>query len=63
MQTQPKSVVPKPNYDERCVVCDQSPVVDLYDPENPDEDIPYHKTDLCGPCCFGTASAIDPDTW
>lgn len=60
MQTKPERVVPKPNYEENCVVCDQSPVVDLYDPA---ENTLFHKTELCGPCCFGTASALDPDNW
>jgi len=32
-----------------CVVCEQSPVLNL--------------TDMCGPCTFGEAACLDPNEW
>jgi hypothetical protein len=47
-----------PNYEIKCDVCEQTPTVDV---ESSDGKIIH--TELCGPCCFGEASAIDPKEW
>ena len=39
----------EPNYDVACTTCGQKPT--------------YYDTGLCGACCFGDASCIDPDNW
>lgn len=48
----------KPDWVAECCVCDQSPVVDVYE----DGKLVY-STDMCGPCSFGEAAAIDPEEW
>lgn len=48
----------EPNYEIECVVCGQTPTVDLLEKG---KDV-YH-TELCGPCCFGEAACIDPEEW
>jgi len=48
-----------PNYDTKCCVCDQSPVVDMVG-ENEKH---IYTTDMCGPCTWGEARTLDPDTW
>ena len=52
-----KHVTPKPNYDIECQVCEQTPTVDLHD------DNGVTHMELCGPCCWGEADAVDPDNW
>jgi len=46
----------EPNYEKECITCEQTPVVEIPkdDPGN---------GNLCGPCYFGTAEALDPDMW
>lgn len=41
------------DYESNCIVCGQSPTV--YVIEN---DCIVHDTELCGVCCFGSASAL-----
>lgn len=50
----------KPNYDRKCLNCEQTPTVDIYDK---DGKILRTHMDLCGPCCFGEADAVDPENW
>ena len=48
----------KADYKARCIVCDQSPcVVIMKDGEA------VHHLNMCGPCTFGTAEALDPENW
>jgi len=47
----------KPNYAGHCEVCGESPTVVVV-AEGQEDDL-----GLCGPCCFGTARALDPDNW
>jgi hypothetical protein len=46
----------KPDQDTPCGNCHQVPTVVL-------SGSGYGNTGLCGPCYFGTAEALDPDTW
>jgi len=47
-----------PNYQRRCIACEQRPVVDGL---KNGKQIPL--AGLCGPCTFGTSDAIYPDEW
>lgn len=47
-----------PNYEEQCMNCDQSPTVEAW---LGDECV--NKWEMCGPCTFGTARALDVDWW
>jgi len=47
-----------PNDEGTCVACNQSPTVNF---EANGKVV--LATDLCGPCYFGTAEAVDPDNW
>lgn len=47
-----------PLYDEKCIVCGQSPVVGMTDSEGN-----TYSLELCGPCCFGEADCINPENW
>lgn len=59
----PNSIA-KANYERPCTVCDAIPTVDVYDIDSSPTDLSFSDhTDLCGPCCFGEASAIDPAEW
>lgn len=42
----------------QCCVCGQSPTVTAVKAGKI-----VNEWDLCGPCCFGTAKALDPATW
>lgn len=48
-----------PDYDDECVNCGQSPTVTV---EESDGTV-SHRTNLCGPCCWGEASTLEVDTW
>lgn len=48
----------QPNYRIPCVMCGQTPTVDLLEKGHDT----YH-TELCGPCCFGEAACLDPEEW
>ena len=48
----------EPDYTSECMVCGQSPVVTVVR-----EGEVIHSTEMCGPCTFGTAKALDPDWW
>jgi hypothetical protein len=50
----------KPNYERECEGCDMKPTIDLY---SVDGSTFIEHTNLCGPCMFGEADAIDPETW
>lgn len=52
----PTSLVP--NYERPCENCEQVPTVDVYEGDK----LGWHM-DLCGPCAFGEADAIDPENW
>ncbi len=45
-----------PDYDKKCDVCDATPTVVF-------SGAGHGNSGLCGPCCFGTAEAIDPEKW
>lgn len=49
----------RPNYKRRCIVCDQSPVVEGIAPEG---DVAY-KGDMCGMCTWGEAEMAEPANW
>lgn len=52
-----------PDYNQKCIVCDASPVVTLVDEKGK----LVHNSEMCGPCCapccFGEAARIDPEEW
>jgi len=48
-----------PDYESSCCNCGQSPVVTAVD----ENDKVVHTTEMCGPCTWGEAATIDPDTW
>lgn len=48
----------KPDYDNTCIFCGLSPVVNI----TTDKAIVY-KTMMCGLCTFGTVDAINPEKW
>jgi hypothetical protein len=47
----------EPDYDAKCDVCDQSPTVTIV------EDGQTEYLGMCGPCTWGEAETLDPDTW
>lgn len=47
-----------PNWSRRCVACDRRPVV-----EGAKDRKIIRLAQLCGPCTFGTAAALDPAGW
>ena len=49
----------EPDYITECFNCDQTPTVMVTDEGCNIE----HHTELCGPCCFGEAAALDPKNW
>jgi hypothetical protein len=53
----------RPNYKVECENCSQVPTVEIVVVFPVGTISPAENTGLCGPCCFGTASAIDPETW
>lgn len=48
----------KPNWGNACRNCSETPSVDAVK-----NGVTVLRTGLCGPCCWGDANAIDPDTW
>lgn len=48
-----------PDYDQKCSVCEATPVVTI---ENEEGEI-VQNWELCGPCLFGEADAIYPENW
>lgn len=48
-----------PDYEGKCLACDESPVVTGVDKDGNVVVAPG----LCGPCTWGEAAAIDPSTW
>lgn len=48
-----------PDYNTACSNCGQTPTVTI---KNKYEEKVNHL-ELCGPCAFGEAAAIDPDNW
>ena len=48
----------EPDYKAKCVNCDQSPCVTGVK----NGEVVY-KSEMCGPCTFGTAAALDTDWW
>lgn len=48
----------KPNYDVKCCVCGATPIVTVVRNGKV-----IHTTGMCGPCSWGEASTVDPDTW
>lgn len=47
-----------PDFDHNCIVCGQNPVVTLVRKGEV-----VYETEMCGPCTFGTAKALDWDWW
>ena len=48
----------EPDYCEKCTVCGASPTVSAVKGR-----AEVYSTEMCGPCTFGTAAALDPSTW
>jgi hypothetical protein len=48
----------EPDYDIKCCLCDATPTVTIED-----EGVTTYESELCGPCYFGTAAAIDTEEW
>ncbi len=48
----------EPDYKNECCNCGASPVVTAVK-----DNVVVHSTDMCGPCTWGEAETIDPDTW
>lgn len=46
------------NYSGLCDVCGDTPTVVVVAKNEP-----VRHLNLCGPCCFGTAEALDPSYW
>lgn len=49
----------EPDYTTECVNCGQTPTVTGVDADG-NVRVAF---DMCGPCTFGTAAALDPDWW
>lgn len=47
-----------PNYEIECTNCGMTPTVDVEDNGKV-----IHRTELCGPCCWGESSCLDTDEW
>ena len=47
-----------PNNELPCMVCGQTPTVDIY--VDGKREVP---TELCGPCTWGEADTINPENW
>ena len=47
-----------PDYEVECENCGETPTVTIFQ-----NGLIQSQTELCGPCCFGTADAINPDNW
>lgn len=47
-----------PNYERKCIACDNKPTV-----EGLKDGARVLIADLCGPCTFGTADAVEPSEW
>ena len=56
--TQPDQAEYVPDYEIECTNCGQTPTVCIFQ-----NGLIQSQTELCGPCCFGTAEALDPDNW
>lgn len=48
----------EPDYETPCVNCGERPTVTAVK-----GGMIVHHVELCGPCCWGTSEALDPDTW
>ena len=48
----------KPDYEQKCDNCGQSPVVTIVE-----NGVVTHNFEMCGPCTFGSAECIDPENW
>ena len=53
----------EPNYDRPCMCCGNTPTVNIVNTNSEGREVVVHRGDMCGPCTFGTADAIDPDEW
>ena len=49
----------EPDYDAKCDVCDQSPTVKAVVGGGEET----QHLGMCGPCTWGEAETLDPDTW
>ena len=49
----------EPDYKTQCINCGQTPTVVGVSAEGEE----VFVTEMCGPCTFGTAAALDPDWW
>ena len=49
----------EPDYKKKCEACGQKPSVTTVN----DTGAVIDNWNLCGPCMFGTAAALDPDWW
>jgi hypothetical protein len=48
----------EPNHDGRCEVCEQGPTV-----TGMKNGVVVYASEMCGPCTFGTAKALDHEWW
>jgi formate dehydrogenase maturation protein FdhE len=49
-----------PNHQIKCVNCDATPTVDIYDADT--KELAFHS-ELCGPCTFGEADTDWESKW
>ena len=47
-----------PDYEIECCNCEQTPTVTIFQ-----DGLIWAQSELCGPCYFGEADALDPDNW
>lgn len=48
----------EPDYESECIVCGQKPVV-----TGVRKGEVVYTSEMCGPCTWGEARTIDPNTW
>ncbi|QQX80825.1 hypothetical protein JK628_02835 [Shewanella sp. KX20019] len=55
----PQTNIAKPNYEENCCNCGQTPTVEIYN----EKGILVHSLDMCGVCTWGESACLDPEEW
>lgn len=58
MSKEPQEAEFKPNYDNECEACGNTPTVDIYVNGKLES-----TTSLCGVCTWGEAACVDPENW
>jgi len=49
----------EPDYKNKCDCCGAIPTVTIVNSEGKQ----IYTTEMCGPCTWGEAETVDPDTW